>query len=355
MQCYPEQLPLQLQSPLSPCYLVFGNDALLQFEAVEAIRQACRQQRYERTAQLTADDKFEWQQLRAESQSLSLFSQRQWIELELPNGNTGKEGARQLQDYATNLPEDQILILFGPRLTKDKMRAKWFQTLDKIGVSVITNTPTGTQFHRWLGQRAKSLKLALTGEGIQILADQYEGNLQAAAQELNKLVLVFGNDLISTAELIDSLGNQARYTTFQLTDELLNGDTVRSLKILQGLKDEGAEPVLLIWQLNKEVKILHQLKSARASPTPDTLQKLGIWRQRQPIYLKALNRLTTRHLNTLIERLAKFDLVYKSSSMSTPWLWLQHICLMFDPAWQSEQSLFDMGQSDAWEQLGRQA
>lgn len=352
MQCYPEQLPQQLQSPLSPCYLVFGDDALLQFEAIEAIKHACKQQGYERTAQLTADNQFDWRQLTAESQSMSLFSQRQWIELELPNGNVGKDGAKLLQEYTANLPEDQILILFGPRLTKDKMRAKWFQALDKIGVTVITNSPSGKQFQRWLSNRARGLSLNLNSEGIQILAEQYEGNLQAAAQELDKLTLVFGNEPINTDKMLSSLANQARYTPFQLVDHLLNGDIDKALKVLQGLKEEGSEPTLLLWQLNKEVQLLRQLSNGGVAPSSKTLQKHGIWQQRQPYYVAATKRLQKPQITALIERLAQFDLAYKTQGMDSPWLWLEHLCLMFDPSWQAAQSLFSMSQADPWEKLG---
>ena len=66
---------------------------------------------FSETVRLSADDSFDWNTLIEEFQSLSLFASQRIIELELPNGKVGTEGAKVLQSISES-PNPDILYYF---------------------------------------------------------------------------------------------------------------------------------------------------------------------------------------------------------------------------------------------------
>jgi DNA polymerase-3 subunit delta len=59
---------------------------------------------------------------------------------------------------------------------------------------------------------------------------------------------------VSEADVAASSADSARFDVFQLGAAVRAGDPVRSLRILAGLNAEGAEPVLALWALVRELR-----------------------------------------------------------------------------------------------------
>jgi DNA polymerase-3 subunit delta len=88
-----------------------------------------------------------------------------------------------------------------------------------------------------------------------MLAERCEGNLLAAQQEIDKLALLWpGGTAVGAAEVAASSADSARFDVFQLGEAVRAADAARSLRILGGLQSEGAEPVLVLWALLRELR-----------------------------------------------------------------------------------------------------
>ena len=94
MQLALPQLQAHLQKGLRSLYTLHGDEALLVQEAADAIRSAARQQGYtERSVHVVSGAHFDWSEVLAAGGSMSLFAERQILEIRLPTGKPGKEGS----------------------------------------------------------------------------------------------------------------------------------------------------------------------------------------------------------------------------------------------------------------------
>lgn len=309
MRIYVNQLSQSLKT-LSPIYLVLGDEPLQRMQSVDAIRQACLKQGYDERISLVQGPQFKWHDLNTSGQNLSLFSQRQLIELELTSLKPGQEGAKALTQFVNDQTIDSILLIYGPKAASDTQKAKWFKTLEAKGVHVAITQPEGHHFTQWLKQEIVNQQLNVEPEAVQLLAQMFEGNLLAASQELEKLSLQVGQQRIDTSVLKQRVTNQARFSLFELQDALLLGATDKALKILISLKRDDIEPQLLFWAFNRELSLLVELKKAQVMKMPLSAiyQKGRVWSSRQKLFETALQRLSLEklmHILMLVSTLEK--------------------------------------------------
>jgi DNA polymerase-3 subunit delta len=96
MQIRPAQLASHLARTLSPLYVVHGDEPLLAIEAGDQVRAAARTAGYDDREVLVAESGFRWDALAAANRNLRLFGSRKLIDLRIPGGKPGLEGARVL-------------------------------------------------------------------------------------------------------------------------------------------------------------------------------------------------------------------------------------------------------------------
>src|SRR4029453_7349822 len=94
MQIRPDQLDAHLQKGVRPLYTVHGDEPLLAQEAGDRIRAAARGVGCtERQVHVVAGAHFDWSGLLGASQALSLFADRQLIEIPIPSRKPGQDRA----------------------------------------------------------------------------------------------------------------------------------------------------------------------------------------------------------------------------------------------------------------------
>ena len=206
MRLTSEKLPSLLARGLAPIYLLSGDEPLQLREAADCIRTGAKQQGYSGRDILEADTRFDWSLLMAEANSLSLFAEQRIIDLRIPNGKPGAEGGRALTEYASRPPDDTLLLISMPRLERSQTSSKWFKALDQVGVVVQIWPIEGRRLLPWLSQRMRNAGLTPTPEALPMLAERIEGNLLAAAQEIDKLLLLHGPGTITPEQLASEVG-----------------------------------------------------------------------------------------------------------------------------------------------------
>jgi DNA polymerase-3 subunit delta len=333
MQVYPNRIESIITKGLAPFYLVFGDEPQQRFETIELIRSTGKNQGYDERLNWITDNQFEWDLLLEASQSMSLFSSRKMIELELPTGKPGAAGSKALIKCAEQTNPDVTFILHGPKIGRDVQNSKWFKTLDKLGVYVPCLPLESKTLKQWISNRCQSAQLQIDTAKVDFLADYSEGNMLAAAQEIEKLSLLYGTAPFSLEQLQQSLANHSRFNVFQLVDSLLSGDSDKALKILLRLESEGIEPNVIWWALNKESQTLNQLAMFIKSGQPlhAVFKQLNIWQSRQSLYQLALSRLNQSALHALGSAMAKCDILLKSNHAVKPYVMLSHLCLLYMP------------------------
>ena len=331
MRCYANQLPSELNKGLKPFYLVFGEEPFQEAQCVQQIRDTAKAQGFDEVIKFTLMQGFDWQEIIAQYQSMSLFSARTIIELDLNQQKPGTPGSNTFKKIVELINPDTILIVKGAKASQDVQRGAWFKALDKHGVFVPCYPLAGNHLKRWLDEQVARLSLNMQNEAKLSLINATEGNLLACFQELEKLSLLHGNALITQQLVMQGLLNQAKFDIFDLSDALLNGHAKQAIKVLNKLASDNTEVVSILWAINKELTSLLTIQQGllNGEPIAQLFKKNGIWKNQQGPVQNAINRLNINTLEQISSELALFDSSYKQGNLITPYQALAHICIKF--------------------------
>lgn len=328
MRARPHELDSLLKRQLAPIYLLTGDEPLQMGEAADRIRRQARSQGYDSREIIEADARFDWDRLAAEANSLSLFADKRIIDLRLPSGKPGREGGKALTEYAERPPEDTLLLLTLPKLDRAQSSSKWFKSLDKIGVIVQIWPIEGERLPPWIEQRMRAVGLTPAPDVLRMLAERIEGNLLAAAQEIDKLLLLHGPGIITPEQLTEAVSDSARYDVFGLVDSALSGKVSRTLRMLNGLRAEGTAPAIILWALTREIRLLCSLAGEverGRSPQQAIAGRREIWDKRKPLVSRGLQRIKAADWRRLLLLCGDTDRAIKGRSSDNPWRLLQTI------------------------------
>ncbi|OWY38299.1 DNA polymerase III subunit delta [Xenophilus sp. AP218F] len=317
----PEALGPLLGKGLAPLYVVHGEEALLALEAADAVRQAARAAGYLEREVLTAEAGFDWSQLRDSMSSVSLFASLKLLEIRIPGGKPGAEGGEALQQLAACLPDDTITLITLPKLDKTQQQSKWFTALEKAG-HVVEAKPVGRgELPGWIAKRLKAQGQQLGPEALAFFVARVEGNLLAARQEVDKLALLYPRGELSLADLQAAVANVARFDVFQLSEAWLAGDAPRLTRMLDGLMAEGEAPVLVLWSLTEDVRMLLKLRQGlkEGRQPRDMARELRLWGEKQKLAEPALRRIGPRKLMDALSECARIDRQIKGVEPGEPW------------------------------------
>ena len=310
MQVALAQLGGHLAKGLKPIYVLHGDEPLLLQEAADQIRATARQQGYtERSVFTVAGAHFDWGSVLAAGGSLSLFADRQCLEVRIPSGKPGKEGSQALQELAelTEGNDALLVLVLLPRLDKATQGSAWFAALEGRGVGVRIDPIERSALPAWIAQRlgAQGQRVADGEAGqqtLQFFADRVEGNLLAAHQEIQKLGLLYPQGELSLAQVEACVLNVARYDVFKLGEAVLSGRQTRVQRMLDGLQAEGESEVLVHFTLAEDIRALRQVKEAVAQgkPLPMALRENRVWGLRERLFERVLPRVAMVDLDNLL-------------------------------------------------------
>ena len=316
-----EQLGAALNKQLVPIYLVSGEEPLLIQECCDQIRAAARKQGFNERDLYHAEASFDWGQLLSAANSLSLFAEKKIIELRMPSGKPGDKGGKILQEYAESPAPDNLLLIVTDKLDSATQKSKWFKAIEDAGQHIQVWPVTIAQLPRWIGLRLQSVGLRADSDAIELLVSRIEGNLLAAAQEIEKLKLLAHNNHISYELMASVVADSARYDVFGLADKALHGDARAAVKTLQGLRSEGTEPINVLWAITRDIRTLVQISQALAQGKHFdwAAKQAGVWEKRQPLIQAALRRLKPAHLQQLLRKANGIDKAVKGMRNAEPW------------------------------------
>jgi DNA polymerase-3 subunit delta len=321
MQLAPAQLAAHLERGLRSLYVLHGDEPLLLQEAADAIRAAARAQGFtERSVHTVLGAHFDWSAVLAACNAMSLFADRQLLELRIPNGKPGKDGGSALVELVQALQgQDATLgLVLLPRLDKQTRSSAWFAALEGDGVCVQIDTVERAALPPWIAQRlAQQGQRVVAGEqgqqALTFFADRVEGNLLAAHQEIQKLGLLYPAGELTLEQVESAVLNVARYDVFKLSEAVLAGQVLRVQRMIDGLRAEGESEVLVHWALAEDIRSLKRVKDAIAEgrPMPMALRENRIWGMKERLFERVLPHLAAGSLAHLLEAAHKVDGIVK--------------------------------------------
>jgi DNA polymerase III subunit delta len=321
MRLRAEQLEADLAKTLRPVYVISGDEPLLALEGADAVRRRAREQGHTEREVFDVEAGFDWGGLTAACASLSLFSERRLIELRMSGCKPGAAGAQALVAYAEKPPEDAVLLLTCGKLDKAAQASEWLKALAGAGALVQVWPVEPRQLPDWITRRMRTRGLTPTPEAAALLGERVEGNLLAAAQEIDKLALLHGGGPLDAGAVAETVADSARFDIYGLADAALMGEAGRAVRMLAGLRAEGVDAVLVLWCLTREVRALASMarELARGGRPDAVLAAHRVWDKRKPIVRRALQRHDAAACRGLLRHCARADRVLKGAEAGSVW------------------------------------
>lgn len=308
------------QKSLGHLYLFSTDEPLLLMQAKDRLRKIAKEKGFTERETLMQDTQFDWTSLQSSNQNMSLFGEKKLIELTMPTGKPGREGAEMLKQFAKQIQEqstqepESITSIYLPRLDGQTQKSAWFTALESAGIAVRIDELDRTALPHWIKERLKMQNQQIeSGEAGQralaFMVDQFEGNLIAAHQEIQKLGLLYPEGTLTEEQIRDAVLHVARYDVFHLSEAFLMGDMARINRMLDGLKGEGEALVLVVWSLAEEIRLIKSLKEEviRGGHLPSILKTRRIWGKREQLLPSVVERMNMQLIDRALEMIAGID------------------------------------------------
>lgn len=334
MQVKPEQLASRLKQETPPFIWIAGDETLLVQEACDAVRLHARSQGFSEREVLDADAQFDWNRLVAAGAELSLFAERKVIDLRASNGKLDDKARAALGEYLASPNPDYLLLLTTGKVDKAAQGTKWFRQLEGAGWFCQIWPVSEQQLPQWIRQRLAAGGIDADADAVSLLAERVEGNLLAAAQEVEKLRLLAGSGQLDGAGVAEAVADSSRYSVFTLVDACLAGNPARALKILAHLEAEGEQSLGVLARLNIELRNLATMQAEieRGHNPHAVMQSHRVWNNRTELVGGALQRHNQRTLEALLDKARVVDQAVKGLLDDRPWEVLRSLVLGFSDA-----------------------
>lgn len=317
-----DQLDAHLQRELRPLYVVHGDEPLLALEAADAIRACARARGFTERHVFVAERGFQWSTLANVAASMSLFGDRKLIELRIPTGKPGAEGAAAIESHCARPAEDMRTIVTLPRLDRAGQNSAWFGALAQAGVMINVYAIDRARLPAWIAGRLARQAQRVSEEALAFIADCVEGNMLAANQEIRKLGLLYPEGTLADEQVRDAVLDVARYDVYQVAAAMLSCDAVRLTRILEGLAAEGEAANRVLWMVSEELRAVMRIKAGLAAgrPAEQLLRESRVWGEpRTSLAVRAAKQLGRETLQAALAHAAAIDRVVKGLAKGSPW------------------------------------
>jgi DNA polymerase III subunit delta len=322
-----DSLAAQLKKALPAMALVSGDEPLLVSEACDALRTTARERGFAERRVFFVERGFDWNELRAATQAMSLFAEQRVIEVRLKGASPGNEGSEVLCEIAAQNASDLMVLVVTDKLDAKSLNTKWVTAIEKSGWLIQVWPVEAPQLPAWVGRRLQRAGVKTESGVAELIAERVEGNLLAAQQEIDKLALLHPDNTLTVEQTLDAVADSARYDVLQLGLAAMQGNAARALRILDGLKEEGIDAVLVLWGINKDLQWLARVSHAmsRGQATDAAMYAAGVWKPRQTAMKQAAQRIRLPAIRALLVDAAQVDAAIKGVNRRDPWIELRGV------------------------------
>jgi len=321
LKLYADKLSAHLQQKTAPVYFLHGDEPLQIMELGDQLRTHAKTAGYAERQVFYASEDTDWAAFREAADSLSLFAEQRLIEVRLPTGKPGRAGGEQLKAYCQNPPPDVLLLITSSKLERGGKSSAWFKAIDKVGVTIEAFPVVARDLPRWIDARCRAQGLQADKAALAIIAERVEGNLLAAAQEVERLALLYPSKKLMPEDVLAAVSDSARYSINDLAAAALAGDAARAVRIVRGLREEAVAPVLVLWALSAEIRSATRAAEAIAEGVPQdkALKAAGVWASRVGPLKVALKRHSVASWLHMLQQTSEIDRQIKGQEPGDVW------------------------------------
>jgi len=311
MQLRSAELAAHLAKTLAPAYAIHGDEPLLALEAADAVRAAARRRGFSERVVLEPGRHFDWSELTHAAASRSLFGGGTLIELRLPGGKPGTQGAAAIAAYLERRDKESVLLASLPRLDRQGQGSAWFTALAAAGVVVDVWPVERGRLTGWIAERLARQQQRAPRDVLEFLAERVEGNLLAAHQEVQKLALLAPAGELSFDTVQSAVVSVARYDPYDAAEALVAADTARYVRVLEGLRAEGEPAPFVLFVVSTA---LFALQALLQGAEPRVFN-----RNLQRALQGAGRRFAARAVDEAIAQCSQIDRAIKGVGSGDPW------------------------------------
>ncbi len=337
-----QQLEQNLQKKLFPVYLISGDEPMQKLDGAETIRLFLKQQGVFDREIFHVDKKFDWSLLWQQSGAMSLFAEKNIIDIRLQQAPT-KEGQLALIELMHGSVKDSIIIISAPKLTKPQQNQKWVKLIESHGGWLTVWPVDNANLTQWLITWSQQRQQPLSHDAAEYLAQSVQGNLLAAKQELDKAAIFIDKNCQINLDLLQQqVADNTRYSVWDLISSCLTGEVQLLPQMLSKLRQEKTSQILLARLLQKECQDIHQM--SRLMTMGESRQKIfnqyRIWASKQRSYDLALKRFSAQGWQKLWKAAFKLEKIVVGLEVGDFWDdCLDQLLLMAgSPLWKIDNS-----------------
>lgn len=314
-------------SKLAPVYLLYGEEAFLQKEALKTL--------IEKVAIPDASKDFNQDSFYAKDIKLQTFLE---VVSTLPvfcdrrlvichDAHLLKEKDWDLIFPILQNPVDTTVIVFVA--SQWDKRKKYSKKLIDLAFCVESHTPKGEALLRWCKWLSNRHKVKISSSALDLLVQLSGSNLMAINNELQKVKLLVSSD--KTIEDKDILGAVARVkheNVFAFTEAIGRQDLQQSFKHLVHLLEDGENEITLLSLISRHIRILSQIgEGVKDGLRPiDLSRQAGVPTYYLKDYMKQVSLWNEKKIKQVVEILHETDRALKSSPLSSD-IWMENFVL----------------------------
>jgi len=264
------------------------------------------------------DKKTESKELKNLTSGMSLFEESSFFIFIIKDLRLSDD----IKDYLTDLflsNHDDFILLHYEGESKDFLKSSLYKRISNNALCLSALEPKTYEFKKILTDLIKSYNLNLSSEGLNFLEQLSQGNLIYANNALKKLELIYENNAINEKELLSCLTDNSKYDGFNLINSCFAGNISQTKNIINYLKEQNTDPVIINGLLSWFFSPLLKLKLNRLPLTNDLLIKFRIFGDSQNLIRFAIKHLTIKQIEASFNKICEIDQIAKGIKYGDAW------------------------------------
>ena len=311
------------QGSLSPLWIIVGEEPLLALEAGDALRSAAKDLGYSERVVLAMSSVSDWSPLIDAVSSVSLFDDKKIIELRFLSSGPGVKGAKVLAQFAELVPQidSTVTVIHLTQADYSTQKASWFKAFAACGNVVSCQPISHSHYPTWIRDRLRRQGQSMQEQALTFFAEQTEGNLMAAKQELMKLELLYPGKELTLREVEDCVMNVSRYSVEDLLEAIAQGDVARTTRTVNGMQSEDEPMPFILMRLSSFLRDALALTIDRQAPVMPSVRVLAS---------QLARRSTSTKMANMLDRCADLDRLAKGLTVQNRddvWSELKTLCV----------------------------
>ena len=300
--------------------IICTDEPLLQKETCDQIIEHAKKNGVSEREIVDVVDKYSWDELLANSSSMSLFSDIKLTDIRFAKAPKA-DAQKALVELLKTADQENLFLIRLPKLEKRQKNAKWFKAMSEKAKVQDLWPPKPYEIIGWINNRARSHGLNLDSDAAAMLAEQTEGNLLAASQTIEKLKILFTDQTVTSDRLKEVVSDNAKYSVFLCLDEALAGQGERAVKMLHKFKQESVVPISILVNLTREIGLCTQVSMGvqKGQSPMQALSKTYLWDSKKQVIVSASQRLPLAIWQKLSMRCAFLDRMVKGQEKGNIW------------------------------------